>query len=845
MKSRCSVATSEIVSLMNDGVPAATPLPPGGLPPAVNASVPTELPVGYTGDFYTVNVSNIFCGQITRYEIASGYLPVSLTFSNDGTVQGSPIQVGHFTFTARAFDALGRSADAALGLEVRLRPPHFTQEPSSYDLELGQTLWLSAQTDIPGSLQWFFNGAELPEETNAWFMASSFASFQAGAYQVRARNAAGDTWSAVAAVGVKVAQTVREGVKLAQPTLIPGQRLRVSFPTQPGRSYRVQRAANDELAAGGGWTTLSRFQAGTYTSLYTDDLPQGVKSRFYRIVEDPPDQPTSFSTSNTSVFVALDTAGRPLPGTVVGQTVRGVLPPFQLRVGGAKVTSGGGLLMNAPNGASVTETNGETHLAASHIQFAFGPDSPLQFAEVVEINSGTNVDVLAGPISVDQLETLLGKPAGSGLDLVVFGRFHLKLIRGTFEGSKIRGARLQLTDDAALALPLPGVSGDFPEFDLDVAPQGSLRLPFSGTFGLPDETASPVTLTIPATRPLVLELWADGHIGAEGSAELQFQDGPKFGAEFSFEEPNYSLRLSASQVSLPSLMGVSDLLPLPADIPTNAPTDDATLNPLALQIAEAALAAENYAALTIGDATAASAGGQSARAVAPKAPASEPAGAAVPGLSPLLDPHTGGLLDLWRSIAKTRGFDGKLPQIESVASRVGRASSASKDWQSLSRALAGLADLQQTGRDKGVKSDTIQAALDAAATTTLDLVDTSACSDYTPQTLTYALSNLFYAVRVVQSWSDDPHSMVQAGQLLQTAEKLLVCFTQSYLTDLGVADSVFQSADGSRIAAMPRYEALEHLKRLLALQKIAMRFSRWARRCEKAAPSLGCASGRT
>ena len=591
---------SEIVSLMNDGLPAASPLPPGGLPPAVNALAQTELPLAYTGDPYSVNVSNIFCGQVTRYEIASGILPVSLTFSNNGTVQGYPLQLGHFRFTARAWDALGRRADAELGLEVRLRPPRFTQEPFSHELDLKQTLWLSAQTDLPASFQWFFNGSALPEETNSWLIGASFAALNAGPYQVRAHNAAGDTWSSVATVGVKVAQTVSEGVKLARPTLIPGNRLQMNFATQPGRNYRVQRAANDELSASASWITLSRFQADNYSRLYTDDLPQGVHSRFYRIVEEPPAVPVTFSPEDTHTFVGLDESGRPQVGVGVGRDASNRLSSFELHFGGNSLPTSQGLVATFANGAQVTETNGQTQLDAPRVRFAFGSDSPIQFAQPIEI---TNAKLPAGPITVEQLETLLHLPAGSGLEIILFGKFHLRLAKGTFDGSKIRSARVVFLPDAQHGLPLPGTSGDYPGFDIDLGQTVSVRIPFYGTFGLPDETSSPAALTVSSKRPMVLELRSDGHISLAGHADLEFTGGPKFATDFSFSDPDYSLRIAARSLSLPSLTGLLDVLPEVGEVPEDA-TDEDVFNDAMDRITAAERATMEYAVLTVGGANA-------------------------------------------------------------------------------------------------------------------------------------------------------------------------------------------------------------------------------------------------
>ena len=810
-----ALSAAELASMSAGGIPAASPLPPGGLPPAVNALVSTQLPDALVADPYSVDLAPNFCGPLARYQVVSGIPPVSLTITNRSLLAGVPLQLGHFSFTVRGSDLLGRSADVILGLEVRLRPPRFTQIPSPRDLELGQVVWLTAQTDIPAALQWFFNGVELPGQTNNDLLEPNFAIYNAGTYQVRARNAAGDTVSPPADMHLKQAPAERDGVALAKPVFTPSRRLQLQFTTVPGRGYKIQRAANDELTANTSWLTLTQVTATDYTTTHTDDQTTGVKSRFYRIVEEPPPQPAGFTIADPAAFVALDASGRPQVGVPVGSPAAGLLNPFEMRFARAQLPASLGLLAHFGSGAQVTQTNGQTQLSAQHVQFFFGADSPIQFDEVVEVNRA-NAQILSGPISVQQLETLLNKPGGTGLRMTAFGVFHFVLARGTFDGNRIKGAQVRFVPDAVLNLPLPELSGDYPDFALELDAQGALRLPFSGSIPLHDGTASPATLTVPATKPIVLELRPDGHVGLDGSAQLEFAgDGPKFGVEFSFDDPQYRLRLTASKVSFPPLASADEVLPVPGDVPVVS--DDIVLNPVEERLIAADHAALNLAAFTASDAAPA-ASATSARAFVPAAQTT-PAPLTSPTFATMLDPNTGDLLELWRSIVAVKGYGPYQAQIDGLAGPAARMASASEDWAKVARMLAALVQLEKAGRDANQDFSAIQAAAETAAEATQRLVDTTACGDYTPVTINVALSNLLFAARTLQQIGADGTG--RATDLETTAAQLLECYAQAYLANLGVVSGVFGLTPDSPIAAMQRYEALTHVRQLVELRQHA------------------------
>jgi len=73
--------------------------------PKLRVAGPRTLVDGYTGNYYTEKVSAV--GGVPPYAFAyvSGNLPQTLTFSQDGTVQGTPSSSGSYSFRVRVTDS--------------------------------------------------------------------------------------------------------------------------------------------------------------------------------------------------------------------------------------------------------------------------------------------------------------------------------------------------------------------------------------------------------------------------------------------------------------------------------------------------------------------------------------------------------------------------------------------------------------------------------------------------------------------------------------------------------------------------------------------------------------------
>jgi hypothetical protein len=122
-----------------------------------------------------------------------------------------------------------------------------------------------------------------------------------------------------------------------------------------------------------------------------------------------------------------------------------------------------------------------------------------------------------GDLDVVTLLTAFGLPPTNGLELTLFGKFQVRIMNGVFTEQGLRGGRVVLVD--AGTLPLPGGTTTYSGFTLELEPEGSIRIPFSGQFGFGDGGKG-AQLTVPPARPLWLELRADGGIGLGGRAEM-------------------------------------------------------------------------------------------------------------------------------------------------------------------------------------------------------------------------------------------------------------------------------------------------------------------------------------
>lgn len=561
-----ALTTEEIVALRDQPLPRVVPLPPGGSFPLAPLVHELVLPDAVEGQPYEAAVSGGFCGAPVRFASAQDGWPTGLQLTEAGVVRGTPEVPGAFGVRIRAWDAAGNEAGLLARLLVKPGPPIFTNEPADQQVDFGGTLMLLAETRVPATFQWYFNGRELPGQTQPLLIVHDFAADQAGVYQVLAGNLAGFTSSREVTVGITVPVAAQQGVGLSDVGVRADGLVRLRVATLRGRIYELQRAVDLTLPPERRWQTVQRFVA-TGDDAELQDLAAGrPDAAFYRVVETTPAPPAAYSLADETRFLGLANDGQPRRGLLPFQDpATGRLGPFELRLAGDETPPGVGLCLRFPQGAQPVVTgDGGTQLAFRQGELFFGDESPLEIdepgGERLVIDATSDVTLPAGPLTVGDLERLLGKPPGSGIRVILYRQFKFRLLRGTFEGDRIRQAKLAWVESGALRPPTPEESADFPDFDLRLTAT-RIRLAYHGEFALADGTGSPARLTVPATKPLWLELGPGGQVSLSGTVELSFAGGPAFTAEVMAVPPDYRLAVRAKGIRVPETLSLSSLLP--------------------------------------------------------------------------------------------------------------------------------------------------------------------------------------------------------------------------------------------------------------------------------------------
>ena len=356
---------------------------------------------------------------------------------------------------------------------------------------------------------------------------------------------------------------------LSPPVPQPNGAWRVTWSSTSGKTYRLQRTANDELNAAN-WVDVATLVATGPVTYYDDSTV--ARQRFYRVnlVETIPAQ--SF-TSDANIFVPLGSNGLPVEGRSITFGPDGLLGAFEFRPGGRSLLGlGQGFFIRFPAGARIVTSGGRKMIEFTSATAGFGPKSPFQLRHPLSV-AGVSPQMLPlTELDVATVVAAFGLPQGTGLDVRLFGRFTLRMVSGVFAANGLRAGRIVLVEPA---LPLPQGENSYSGFTLELEADGGIRLPFSGSFGFDDGSGNGARLTVPPTRPLWLELRADGGVSLGGRVELKFSPGPEFSADLLFDDPNYELSLSAKGLHFSLLNSLNLAFPPVPTVPENA--SDATL----------------------------------------------------------------------------------------------------------------------------------------------------------------------------------------------------------------------------------------------------------------------------
>ena len=287
--------------------------------------------------------------------------------------------------------------------------------------------------------------------------------------------------------------------------------------------------------------------------------------------------------SSVGRFTALDGSGLPDPDSSV-TPVPGALPPLEFRPTGRNTAgSGQGLIATLPEGAVLATVGNREVLRFTRAAFQFGRDSALRFDDapfasinptalarrnagaptsvtsvdgVVNVTSGTPLEIPAGPLTAADLEAILGLAPGEGVPLRVFDRFSLRWHQGVLEEDGIRGGRFSFAD-----LPLPALSGDYPDHVVSLSGASEFRLPFHGVYTWPDAAAAVAPeMRVGPADPGWLTLRADGSMDWHNRSEIILPGGGRIRVDIGLDDPFYRLAIFADSVQVPLLGNLAALI---------------------------------------------------------------------------------------------------------------------------------------------------------------------------------------------------------------------------------------------------------------------------------------------
>ncbi len=529
----------------------------------------------------------------------------------------------------------------------------------------------------------------------------------------------------------------------------------------------------------------------------------------------------------TSRFAALDANGKPIPGSTVNLTSGAPLPAIEFRPSaslgaGAEQT----LVVKLAPGAMLAESGGREVIRFTNAELRFGRDSALQFDVLprsataqaaapqstirqhanavltngtIRITSATPLELPAGPLTATDLEALLGLAPGAGVPIMIYGKFPLRWHAGVLEDAGIRGGRFGFD-----GLPLPALSGDYPEFLAPLDARGEFRLPFYGDFEFADGSPLPPLARVSPADPAWLILRADGSIAYHNRSEFNLPFGGKFRADVKFDHPVYRIQIFADGIQVPMLGSLAQLLPPdPAVCVTNATTSSE------LNLGTRCLMAFDQAVYNFAASAAAS------------APISTNVNAGIPPTPPDDVDTALSILDAWSHAAATPLITAlPMDELRELLRHTGEAAEASGDLESVVRhrraLVRALAAVEEGGLSGSAESRAeLESALAAAeAAAALRVRDPN-------------------AVNSLQSLRETLRALVETQELLAQANRppsigiheafgpVIQQFLDSEFRALGVEPGQFTSAPGSPIATMNRFVVFQTLRDLLDVLAIA------------------------
>ena len=258
-------------------------------------------------------------------------------------------------------------------------------------------------------------------------------------------------------------------------------------------------------------------------------------------------------------FLPLDEAGLPVPGQVVGVDAEGRLLPFEYRPTGRRMQGGdAGFFIRFPEGARLLADNGGDRLEFSSAYAGFGDRSPLRFEEPLLREGAGTASLALGPISLGTLREVFSVDAEGGFPVRAFDAFKLSWVEGVLTDDGIEDAMFLWRSDK---YPMPRDPEQTQGFRFDWDREEGLRIPLAGSFVLPDSSANPVGVSVPASDPLWVTLRPGGQISLQGRVQGELPGGGRFSGRMRLDDPVYEVTFAAERARFDLLGGLADTLP--------------------------------------------------------------------------------------------------------------------------------------------------------------------------------------------------------------------------------------------------------------------------------------------
>lgn len=331
-------------------------------------------------------------------------------------------------------------------------------------------------------------------------------------------------------------------------------------------------------------------QSGQTFSLPAGPLGEETVSRFFRARASDPSGNTShsgltgFLLADPDHLEAIDPlTGLARPGELVRVDGSGQLQAFALRPAGASALGrDADLRIEFRSGATLRQSTSGWMLDFTSAQAAFGPRSPIRFAQPLIKNGGATASLPfgAGMLDVTALCVAFHMDPVAGIEVILHDRWPARWLGGTIEDHGIRHPQFALP---GFGVPLPDVSLARTGDTLDLFQASSVSMLFQQPFSLPGLPGAPQVL-VREGRPLMVTFDSAGEPLLDGSVQLLLESGMRLDAHLEYEGTTLRFVMTGAQAAAASLEALGTALPSDPSTSVPATADASTLGTAAASL---------------------------------------------------------------------------------------------------------------------------------------------------------------------------------------------------------------------------------------------------------------------